>query len=280
MHRVAATHGLENALPRARGSLNGWSIREENTVLNKRRKPLLDPTEVEIEEKSRRRPGQYLRDRLLDRGVFVLTITSVVFGILFSTLVYLLVVGVLGLSKEFPWFLIYFAVVGLLVTAGMTFSRRRWSPRNLFKGMESETVVADVIERSLFEAFGCFVANDVMLLGGRGNVDHIVVMPASVLVVETKYKRVRKEDFRRQLSTIDGHVRKLSQYLGADVDVTACLVFAHPEARFKKSYDFSGQSIRAFNISTLKSFLVQECRKPRSLSRDVTQRVAGLAFDS
>lgn len=248
--------------------------------MNKRRERLLDPTEVEIEEKSRRRPGQYLRGRLLDRGVFVLTIIGVVFGILFSTLVYLLVVGLLGLSKEFPWFLIYFAVVGLLVITGMTFSRRSWSPRNLFKGMESETVVADVIERSLFDAFGCFVANDVLPRGGRGNVDHIVVTPASVLVVETKYKRVVRKDFRKQLSKIDGHVRELSKYLGADVEVTGCLVFAHPEARFRKSYDYSGQSIRAFNIPTLKSFLAQECRRPRKLSRDVLQKVAELAFDS
>lgn len=251
-----------------------------NIVLATRRNSQFDPFEVEIAEKSRRRPGQFLREKFLMRGFHVVFIGGLAVGLLTANLLYWFVVGVLGLGREFSWFLIYFAVVGLIAIVGMTYSRRGWSTRNLLKGLDSETVVADVIERSMLGSFGCFLANDVMLRRGRGNVDHIVVTPASVLVVETKYRRVRRKDFRKVLEKIDMHVRILKQHVGAEADVVGCLVFAHPAEKAKKSYEFSGQTIRAFTLPTLKSFLAQECSNPRTLNRGVSQKIAELAFDA
>lgn len=214
------------------------------------------------------------------RGFHVVFIGGLAVGLLTANLLYWFVVGVLGLGREFSWFLIYFAVVGLIAIVGMTYSRRGWSTRNLLKGMDSETVVADVIERSMLGSFGCFLVNGVMLRGGRGDVDHVVVTPRSVLVVETKYRRVRKKDFLKVLGRIDMHVRILKQHLGVEADVLGCLVFAHPAAKTKKSYEFSGRTIHAFTLPTLKSFLAQECSNPSTLSQDVSQKVAELAFDA
>jgi hypothetical protein len=161
----------------------------------------------------------------------------------------------------------------------MTYSKGNWSFRNLLKGMESESIVADVIERSMLQVFGCFVVNDVLIHGGLGNIDHIVVTPGGVLVVETKYRRLKYEHYQKAMRQIVGRVHKIEQYLGADVDVVGCLVLVHPSARVKSSYSYAGQTIRAFTLESLKRFLDRECSKPRTLNEDVIQKVAKLGFD-
>ena len=53
-------------------------------------------------------------------------------------------------------------------------------------GWDAERHVGDLIEHAIVEA-GCAFAHDVKeALGGLGNVDHVVMTPAGVWVVETK----------------------------------------------------------------------------------------------
>lgn len=107
-------------------------------------------------------------------------------GLLVAYATYEILVPWLGLEERFTWILLYWILMCLAFVAFMTYSKGSWSSRNLIKGMESESIVADVTERSMLRVFGCFIANDVLIHGGLGNIDHIVVTPRRVLVIETK----------------------------------------------------------------------------------------------
>ncbi len=131
----------------------------------------------------------------------------------------------------------------------------------------------------MLQVFGCCVVNDVFIHGGLGNIDHIVVTPRRVLVIETKYRRLKYQYFQKAMRQIVGHVQRVEQYLSADVDVVGCLVLVHPSAGVKSSYSYAGQTIRAFKLESLKRFLDRECSKPRTLNEDVIQKVAKLGFD-
>ena len=99
-------------------SLEKWS-----TVVSPRRNSQFDPFDVDLDEKSRRRPGQYLRDRFLDQTTYVVMIGGAAIGLVIAKLLYLVVVGRLGLSKEFPWILLYFVGVGLVFVLWNTYSQ-------------------------------------------------------------------------------------------------------------------------------------------------------------
>lgn len=247
--------------------------------MSRSRKTPLDPFEVEIDEKFRRRPGQFLRQKFLQRGLYVIFVGGCSIGLLVAYVTHAILVPWLGLEGKFSWVLLYWILMCLVFVVFMTYSKGKWSSRNLLKGMESESIVADVIERSMLQAFGCFVVNDVLIHGGLGNIDHIVVTPGRVLVIETKYRRLKYEYFQKAKRQIVGHAHKLEQYLGADVDVVGCLVLVHPSARVTNSYSHAGRTIRAFKLESLKRFLDQECSKPRTLNEDVIQKVAKLGFD-
>ena len=54
------------------------------------------------------------------------------------------------------------------------------------RGLEAERQIGDFIDHAVAQR-GCAVAHDVKeALGGRGNVDHVVMTPAGIWVVETK----------------------------------------------------------------------------------------------
>lgn len=163
----------------------------------------------------------------------------------------------------------------------MTHSQGSWSPRNLLKGLIGESTVADVMERSMFQAFGCFVANDVPLPNTGGNIDHLVITPQLVLVVETKYGRVNHKYFPGVLEGIARKVELMQGYLGSEIEVKGCLAFADSSTKVKPTYRTPrGQEILSFVPTTLKQFLFQECSKPRTLSREALRKVAGMGFDA
>ena len=241
----------------------------------------LDPFDVELEEKSRRRPGQYLNEKFLNSSFYVVAIAGVAFGLIVAKLLYLIFVQWLGLSELFPWFLLCIAFVGMVVIVAKIHSQDSWSPRNVLKGFLAETTVADVIERSMLQAFGCFVANDVPLRNNGGNIDHVVITPQLVLVIETKYGRVPTKRFYRVLARIAKHVEIVQSYLGSETDVRGCLAFADPNTRTKPEHPSpNGQAILAFTPRKLERFLSEECGKPRTLSRETLEKVAKLGFDA
>jgi Nuclease-related domain len=75
------------------------------------------------------------------------------------------------------------AGVAFAITAASAVAKAHRSLRRTTKGIRGETAVAELL-RSLPDDY--FLLNDVVLPGHPGNIDHVVVGPCGVLVIETK----------------------------------------------------------------------------------------------
>ena len=117
----------------------------------------------------------------------------VLFGFLAS-----LVLGALwGLSFSKHWQLQWLSFAGILLVGGSFFVLRKKIDRNLEdrlraarawrRGAQGERVIADVLESELPDEFHVF--NDVRLPGRTANIDHLVVGPSGVFVLNTKNSR-------------------------------------------------------------------------------------------
>lgn len=134
--------------------------------------------------------------------------------------------------------------VFLSLVASWLFLRRNGA--TLVRGLRAERLVGDAIEHALAHP-GCAFAHDVKeALGGRGNVDHVVMTPAGVWVVETKSGWLGKRRFRRALGQVAGNVRRVRRHLDTSIPVRGALVIADRWDRsWESDHDCHGETIKA-----------------------------------
>lgn len=82
--------------------------------------------------------------------------------------------------RSVPWWGAVVVVMVAVMSAGREVARRLTSVR---KGRLGERLVTDLL-RSLSDDY--WLVNDAMLAQGRGNVDHVLIGPCGVVVIETK----------------------------------------------------------------------------------------------
>ena len=156
-----------------------------------------------------------------------------------------------------------FAAAGAIVVAVLAFAafyeycRRtdsRWA-----RGFRAERHVGDFIEQALTKP-GCAFAHDVKeALGGSGNVDHVVMTPAGIWVVETKSGWVDRRQFSKVLCQVAGNVRRVRRHLDTSLPVRGALVIANRGDRvLDEDYDCGGEPVRAFDPKTFWRLLRQE----------------------
>lgn len=93
------------------------------------------------------------------------------------------------------------AAVGTAIAAGRVHARR---VRPIEKGIQGEQLVTDLLARL---PANFFLVNDVVLPGCPGNVDHVVIGPCGVVVIETKHWAGTVRAFR-DTWVVNGRVRK------------------------------------------------------------------------
>lgn len=171
--------------------------------------------------------------------------------VLFGFLVSLVIGALWGLSFSKHWQLQWLSVAGILLVGGSFFVLRKKIDRNLEdrlraarawrRGAMGERVIADVLESELPDGFHVF--NDVRLPGRTANIDHLVVGPSGVFVLDTKNWRGtvgwaedgktllwngepdKKNSAKSVLSDALDVRDKLRALLNRDVFVKAVLVF-------------------------------------------------------
>ncbi len=131
----------------------------------------------------------------------------------------------------------------------------RWT-----RGLLAERRVGDVIEHALARP-GCAFAHDVKeALGGSGSVDHIVMTPAGIWVVETKSRWQRKRRFPPALRQAAYNARRVRRHLDTSLPVRAALVIADRWDRSLESrHDWNGEPVTAFGLRTFWLLLRAEC---------------------
>ena len=129
------------------------------------------------------------------------------------------------------------------------------------RGLEAERRVGDVIDHAI-AARGCAVAHDVReALRAPGNVDHVVMTPASIWVLETKSGWVDKRRFPEALRQVGENVRRIRRHLDSSVPVRGALVIADVwERSTREEYDWDGEPVKVFGVQPLWRTLCIECR--------------------
>ena len=200
--------------------------------------------------------GDWLRMEILDRGVSA--------GLIFMTFagfaVGFAVRGLPFLDAGTGQFLTAALFVALLLSLGIFLVLLRRIDSTWTRGLRAERRVGDVIEHALARP-GCAFAHDVKeALGGSGNVDHIVMTPAGIWVVETKSRRQRKRRFPPALRQAAYNARRVRRHLDTSLPVRAALVIADRWDRSLESrHDWSGEPVTAFGLRTFWLLLRAEC---------------------
>ena len=139
-------------------------------------------------------------------------------------------------------------------------ARRGWRLADMRKGARAEERVGQAIEYALTSE-RCAVAHHVEGIAKIGDIDHLVATPRGVWVIETKYGRVPKREFREMLRRIALNVAGVRNWVRG-MQVTGCLVFAsEPKQPPKPTYEHGAETIRCFaNPESLMRALRDEAR--------------------
>ena len=131
------------------------------------------------------------------------------------------------------------------------------------RGPDAERRIGDLIDHAVAQR-GCAVAHDVReALDGRGNVDHVVMTPAGIWVVETKARWLSKERFRAALHQVAGNVDRIRSHLETSLPVRGALVIADPlKDALEKEHDWKGDPVWTFGGEKFWRMLKAECKQP------------------
>ena len=208
----------------------------------------------------RRQPGEplsrELRERTKRAAIAAISGTALVgagVGIAIAALLHV-ALSYSSLSSHY-WPLIMLAAIS--IGAGIFIEKRvsrrrtsdRWRMEDIEKGLDAETRVGQAIDYAVV-APECAVAHNVTEIAKYGDIDHIVLTPARLWVVETKSGRVPNKEFRKVRAQIAANVAAAREWAldhDIQVPVQGCLVLASGEltARDEQGYDdkASGEKI-------------------------------------
>ncbi len=141
------------------------------------------------------------------------------------------------------------SLIPIAVTAGFWFFVVR-TASTWGRGLAAERQVGDRIEHALVRD-GCALAHDVKeALGSGGNVDHVVLTPAGVWVVETKAAWLHADRFKAALRQVAGNVQRVRGKLATPLPIRGVLVIAEDGKPYESDFDWQGEPIKAFGLES------------------------------
>ena len=155
------------------------------------------------------------------------------------------------------------AITGVVLLAfGIFYAYCRRVDATWGRGLEAERHVGDLIELAVARR-GCAFAHDVKeALGGRGNVDHVVMTPRAIWVVETKSGWLSKRRFHQALRQVAENTKRVRHHLETSLPVRGTLVIAdRSDDSFEADYDWKGEPIKAFRAKMFLKVLRIECEQ-------------------
>ena len=212
-------------------------------------------------EKTRRKnaAGAWIRERFLVR---ILTANGLFMAVVGCGLG--LMIGALpvfdGLAGSPALWLV--VPVALILAFGIYYAYCERVGASWLPGLKSEQQIGDLIGHAVTQR-GCAFAHDVKeALGGPGNVDHVVMTPAGIWVVETKAHRVPKSRFPAALRQVALNVGRVRSHLETSLPVRGALVIAdRSEDELEKQFGRKGKVVHAFGAKKFWLVLKAECEQ-------------------
>ena len=171
----------------------------------------------------------------------------------------------------------WLAMGGLILAFGLFYAYGRRINATWGRGLEAERRIGDLIEYAVARR-GCAVAHDVKeALGGRGNVDHVVMTPAGIWVVETKSGWLSKRRFRQARRQVAENVGRVRRHLETSLPVRGALVIAdRSNDSLEAQYHRNGEAVQAFGATkflwVLSAEREQTCADVRSPEMERVER--------
>lgn len=151
-----------------------------------------------------------------------------------------------------------------------------WTLERADKGVAGETIVGGALQDALMRP-DCAVLHSIPGNGDRGEIDHLVVTPVGVWVVETKYKWVPSKKYRAVMQRLALNVLSVRRTLGRSATVRGCLVLATVRRRKRSSYRARGETLSVFSVRSFREQLRDEARTQERGSERTVQAVRKLA---
>ena len=158
-----------------------------------------------------------------------------------------------------------------------------WRLRSMVRGARAEREVGQVLEYALTGG-GCGIAHGVTEVAAAGDIDHLLVTPQALWVVETKSGRVPLQRFDPALKRIAWHMQAVRRWAPAGTLVRGCLVVWSDEAGGRRSRNAGGETIQVYDRAAARTELVRalrrEVRGERRMDPTLARRVWKLGAGS
>ena len=174
-----------------------------------------------------------------------------------------------GLPTAHPaWGLFLGAAIVMSGASGALYVFLRRIDATWGRGLEAERQVGDFIEHAV-AGQGCAFAHDVKeALGGPGNVDHVVMTPLGIWVVETKSRWLSKRRFPQALRQVAENVHRVGRHLDTFLPVRGALVIAdRSKDSLELDHDWNGEPVKVFGAKKFWSLLRCECEHDRDIGQ-------------
>ena len=231
---------------------------------------------------TRRSPGAWQRQRLVTTWLVLGMVDVTLFGVL---------VGAWSAQWFSPTWTIW-GVSGLLIVSfaatwwlsrgKLGRLRKRYSTLDLQKGVEAERRTGEVIEFSLAHQ-NCAAAHNVTLITDAGDIDHLVVTPHTVWVVDSKFRyggRWLDDKINGVVRQVRAVERWVAQQGFGQTPVKGCLAFLTGfDGDVHEHTAKDGTSILCVNVSERSSngltlALHEDMRRPgRTVDKALVSRI-------
>ena len=193
-------------------------------------------------------PGKGVRQKYISVIAWAIFLMGVALGLCGGVMLY----WVMGTAGWEAWPAITTGVAVLLMAVVVWRSKvGSWSWETSEKGIEGEKIVGGTIQDALMRP-DCAVVHSIPGRGERGEIDHLVVTPTGVWVVETKYSWVPKKRYRQVMRRLALNVRSLRRDLGPGANVRGCLVLAKVRRRKRSVYNARGEELNVFSVRSFR----------------------------
>ncbi len=231
----------------------------------------------------KRNPGEWLRERLIERMIDVGLLATMGIGCLLGAGLALWLTCGAAPAREWT---IWFALLPGAVCLGAAFYKAtrtggrsvdRWRLRDMRVGARAEENVGQAIEYALTRE-RCGVAHHVEEIARVGDIDHLVATPRRLWVIETKHGWIPGRKFPEALRRIAANVEAVRDW-APGTQVTGCLVFAGDrEVRAQPTFERGMETIRCFTSATaLMRELREEAHGEGPIGANLVRRVWTLA---
>ena len=216
----------------------------------------------------RRSPGNYLYQRILKHSLRAMFVLAVCGGMIFGV----------TLQKWLPnWATFAWIAISALTLIWVfsTLFRGQWRIQHMEKGLLAERSIGQAIDFAI-AAPGCAAAHNVMSIAKSGDIDHLVITPARLWVIETKANRVPRKGFPKLLRQVDRNVQAVREWAGSKMEVQGCLVLQSDDKnKGRNEYDAPGSKDKILrkSRSSLVSELQSEARRQKTRNEDLVRRV-------